>query len=57
MIGVVAFSDKTQLVRFGYLGFWGGRTNIIVPLNDVVPLTDTIDIASVKPITRLDLKQ
>lgn len=57
MIGVVAFSEKSQLVRFGYVGFWGGRKNVIVPINDVAPLSDTIDINTTKTIVRLDLKQ
>ncbi|KAI6189932.1 AAA domain-containing protein [Aphelenchoides bicaudatus] len=57
IIGVVSFNEENQLVRFGYLGFWGGRKNLIVSLDDIMPLTDTYDLDDAKAIVKLDLKQ
>lgn len=57
LIGVVAFNEEHQLVRFGYLGFWGGRKNLIVNLNDVIPLTDSLSVDQAKALVKLDFKQ
>ncbi|VDP18882.1 unnamed protein product [Soboliphyme baturini] len=39
-IGVISKHWLQSVVRIGYLDFWGFRRNIIVPIEDLVPLTD-----------------
>ena len=40
VIGLVAISSDQKLVRLSHLTFFGGRNDVIVPVNDIVPLSD-----------------
>uniref|UniRef100_A0A5S6QH61 Transmembrane protein 186 n=1 Tax=Trichuris muris TaxID=70415 RepID=A0A5S6QH61_TRIMR len=40
IIGVVSVDSVASVIRIGYLDFWGRRRNVIVPIDDVVPLSD-----------------
>ena len=40
VVGLVALSNDEKLVRFSHLTFFGGRRDIVVPVSDVVPLSD-----------------
>ncbi|KAI6186573.1 CDP-diacylglycerol--glycerol-3-phosphate 3-phosphatidyltransferase [Aphelenchoides besseyi] len=55
IIGVISIDQEQELVRFGYLSFWGGRSNITAHLDSVVPLTDTYDLDTKMKIVKLDL--
>jgi len=55
MIGVISYDGDRELLRFGYLGFWGGRKNLIVPLGDVLPLTNNYDVNTAPQIVTLEL--
>jgi len=41
VVGLVALSSDQKLVRFSHLTFFGGRNDVIVPVGDIVPLSDT----------------
>lgn len=40
VVGLVALSSDQKLVRLSHLTFFGGRNDVIVPVDDIVPLTD-----------------
>ena len=40
-VGLVAISSDQKLVRLSHLTFFGGRNDVIVPVDDIVPLSDT----------------
>ncbi|CDW53088.1 transmembrane protein 186 [Trichuris trichiura] len=40
IIGVISVDQKASVIRIGYLNFWGRRRNAIVPIADVIPLSD-----------------
>jgi len=41
VVGLVAISNDKELVRLSHLTFFGGRNDVIVPVGDIVPLSDT----------------
>jgi len=41
VVGLVALSSDQRLVRLSHLTFLGGRNDVIVPVDDIVPLSDT----------------
>lgn len=40
VVGLVAISSDQKLVRLSHLKFFGGRNDVIVPADDIVPLSD-----------------
>jgi len=46
VVGLVALSDDQTLVRLSHLTFFGGRNDIIVPVDDIVPLSDVSERGS-----------
>jgi len=40
VVGLVALSGDQSLVRLSHLTFFGGRNDVIVPVDDIVPLSD-----------------
>jgi len=40
VVGLVAISDDRKLVRLSHLTFFGGRNDVIVPVDDIVSLSD-----------------
>lgn len=40
LIGVISISNDRSVVRIGYLTFWGFRQDVIVPVEDLVPISD-----------------
>ncbi|KFD48403.1 hypothetical protein M514_10703 [Trichuris suis] len=40
IIGVISVDNKASVIRIGYLDFWGKRRNVILPIADVIPLSD-----------------
>uniref|UniRef100_A0AC34F246 Transmembrane protein 186 n=1 Tax=Panagrolaimus sp. ES5 TaxID=591445 RepID=A0AC34F246_9BILA len=42
MIGVMAMNEKNEYIRIGYLSFFGTRKNAIIPIDDIMPLSDVV---------------
>jgi len=40
VVGLVALSTDQKLVRLSHLTFFGGRNDVVVPVDDIVPLSD-----------------
>lgn len=43
VVGLVALSDDKKLVRLSHLTFFGGRNDVIVPVDDIVPFSDSFE--------------
>lgn len=43
LVGIVYYNSSESSVKISHLSFWGNRKDIYVPLEDIVPLTDTDD--------------
>lgn len=43
-VGHIYYSAEKDTVKVSHLTFWGGRKDILIPLSDLVPITDTSDI-------------
>uniref|UniRef100_A0A158R4G8 CDP-diacylglycerol--glycerol-3-phosphate 3-phosphatidyltransferase n=1 Tax=Syphacia muris TaxID=451379 RepID=A0A158R4G8_9BILA len=41
LIGVISMNQTNEVIRVGYLSFWGSRRNQIIPVKDVVPISDS----------------
>lgn len=41
LIGVISISEDATVIRIGYLNFWGFRRNVIVPVEDIMPLLES----------------
>lgn len=41
VVGLVSLSNDQKLVRLSHLTFFGGRNDLVVPVDDVVPLSDS----------------
>lgn len=41
VVGLVALSRDQKLVRLSHLTFFGGRNDVIVPIDDIMPFTDS----------------
>jgi len=39
-IGVISVNEDRARIRIGYLSFWGGRRNVVIPVDDVMPLDE-----------------
>jgi len=46
VVGLVALSSDEKLVRLSHLTFFGGRNDVVVPVDDIVPLSDTSEISN-----------
>jgi len=46
VVGLVALSSDEKLVRLSHLTFFGGRNDLVVPVDDIVPLSDTSEISN-----------
>lgn len=40
LIGIVYIDQDKKLLKIAHLTFWGGRNDIIVPIDKIIPLTD-----------------
>ncbi|KAK2166874.1 hypothetical protein LSH36_34g06021 [Paralvinella palmiformis] len=40
VLGIIAISDDGNVVRFSHMTFWGNRTDVYVPTENIVPLSD-----------------
>ncbi|GFT23049.1 transmembrane protein 186 [Nephila pilipes] len=40
LVGIISISEDQKLVKISHLTFWGRKKDLIVPLEDIVPLTD-----------------
>lgn len=45
-VGHIYFSASKDTVKVSHLTFWGNRKDIIIPIDDLVPIADTSDIPS-----------
>jgi len=45
VVGLVALSDDKKLVRLSHLTFFGGRNDVIVPVDDIVPFSDSFEMS------------
>ncbi|CAD5224458.1 unnamed protein product [Bursaphelenchus okinawaensis] len=54
LVGVVSFNPETEEFRFGYLSFWGRRTNKLVKYDEIYSLLDTHDPTDKKVILKMD---
>lgn len=43
LVGIIYYNPSEDSVKISHLSFWGNRKDIYVPLDDIVPLTDTDD--------------
>ena len=41
LVGVVSTSECGTWLRVGHTNFWGSRVNVICPVEDVVPWSET----------------
>lgn len=58
LVGVISLHDKEELIRVGYLTFWGKRRNAVVPIANVAPFGDYLDPAALGPLTmKADLRR
>jgi len=46
VVGLVALSSDEKLVRLSHLTFFGGRNDVFVPVDDIVPLSDTSEVSN-----------
>ncbi|CAL1283405.1 unnamed protein product [Larinioides sclopetarius] len=46
LIGIIFLSDDEESVQISHLTFWGRKKDIIVPLQDIIPLSDSTCNAS-----------
>uniref|UniRef100_A0A914YPN5 Transmembrane protein 186 n=1 Tax=Panagrolaimus superbus TaxID=310955 RepID=A0A914YPN5_9BILA len=42
MIGVISMNESKEYIRVGYLSFYGTRKNAIIPIDDIMPLSDVV---------------
>ncbi|XP_015928993.1 transmembrane protein 186 [Parasteatoda tepidariorum] len=40
LIGIIFVSEDNRIVKVSHLSFWGKRINIVVPTENIIPLTD-----------------
>ncbi|GFT87940.1 transmembrane protein 186 [Trichonephila clavipes] len=40
LVGIISISKDQKLIKISHLTFWGRKRDLIVPLEDIVPLTD-----------------
>lgn len=40
LVGIVYLNEKEEKVKFAYLDFWGVRKDVIIPVSDIVPLSE-----------------
>lgn len=43
IVGHIYINSERDLVKISHLTFWGGRRDIVIPTEDLVPLTDTTE--------------
>lgn len=43
LVGIIYYNPSESSVKISHLSFWGNRKEVYVPLDDIVPLTDTDD--------------
>ncbi|XP_063853665.1 transmembrane protein 186-like [Scylla paramamosain] len=41
VIGILYLSDDEQLVKISHLSFFGRRIDVVLPIQDIVPLSDS----------------
>ncbi|GIX85697.1 transmembrane protein 186 [Caerostris extrusa] len=41
LIGIISISKDGKSVKISHLTFWGRKRDVIVPLEDIVPLTES----------------
>ena len=52
-VGACSIHSRKDAIRVGYLTFWGGRRNAVVPVANIVPFADYLDPAKIR---LLDMK-
>ncbi|GFR12424.1 transmembrane protein 186 [Trichonephila clavata] len=40
LVGIISISKDQKLIKISHLTFWGHKKDLLVPLEDIVPLTD-----------------
>jgi hypothetical protein len=45
-VGIIYVNEKTRQAKIAHLTFFGNRKDIVVPLKDIVPLSDLGDNAT-----------
>ncbi|XP_063592725.1 transmembrane protein 186-like isoform X1 [Penaeus indicus] len=45
-VGHIYYNARKDIVKVSHLSFWGNRKDIFIPVEDLVPITDTSDIPS-----------
>ena len=46
LIGIIYLDPKTDRVKISHLNFWGNRVDKIFNVNDIIPISDTKEVAN-----------